>query len=58
LELIAIVPTFLFFYALVGAVGAGELNPEFVYTNDYAAEDSPTPSSHPTDSKYLLDIAK
>jgi hypothetical protein len=58
LELIAIGPTFIFFYALIGAAGVGKLNSEFDYANDYAAEDYPTPGSHPTDSEYLLDIAK
>jgi hypothetical protein len=50
-------PLFILFYALIGAVGAGELNSEYDYVDDYATEDYPTPGSCPTDSEYLLDIA-
>jgi hypothetical protein len=57
LELIAFVPLFIFFYTLIRAAGARELNPEFNYADDYAAEDYPTTGSRPTDSEYLLDIA-
>jgi hypothetical protein len=39
---------FIFFYALLGAVGAGELNPEYDYADDFTAEDYPTPGSRPT----------
>jgi hypothetical protein len=39
LELIALGPLFIFFYALIGAAGARELNPEYDYANDFAAED-------------------
>jgi hypothetical protein len=51
LELIAIGPVFILFYAIIGAAGAGELNMEYDYTDDY-----PTTSSRPTDSEYLLGI--
>jgi hypothetical protein len=56
LELIAIGPLFIFFYALIGAAGAGELNPEYDYNDDFAAEDYQTPGSRPTDFENLLDI--
>jgi hypothetical protein len=48
---------FIFFYALIGAAGVGELIPEYHYADDYAAEDYQTPGSRPTESEYLLDIA-
>jgi hypothetical protein len=57
LELIAIGLMFIFFYALIGAAGAGELNPKYNYANDFAAEDYQTPGSHPNDFENLLDIA-
>jgi hypothetical protein len=57
LELIALGPLFIFFYELIGAAGAGELNPEYDYADDYTAEDYLTPGSRPTDSEYLLGIA-
>jgi hypothetical protein len=57
LELIALGPLFIFFYVLIGAAGAGVLNPKYNYADDYAAEDYPTRGSRPTDSEYLLDIA-
>jgi hypothetical protein len=57
LELIALGPLFISFYALIGAAGAGELNPEYDYAADFAAEDYPTPGSRPTDFENLLDIA-
>jgi hypothetical protein len=47
LELIAIKPVFIFFYASLGAVGAGELNLEY----DYAADDYSTTGLYPTDSE-------
>jgi hypothetical protein len=56
LELIALEPLFILFSALIGAAGAGELNPEYDYTDDYVVEDYPTPGSRPTNSEYLLDI--
>jgi hypothetical protein len=31
--------------------GAGELSQEYDYADDFAAEDYPTPGSHPTDSE-------
>jgi hypothetical protein len=37
LELIALGLLFIFFYALIGAAGAGELNPEHDYADDFAA---------------------
>jgi uncharacterized membrane protein len=49
LELIAIGLLFIFFYAIIGAARAGELNPEYDYADDFAAEDYPTLGSHPTD---------
>jgi hypothetical protein len=39
LELIAIVPLFIFPFALLGAAGAGELIPEYDYADDFTAED-------------------
>jgi hypothetical protein len=51
LELIALGPLFIFFYALIGAAGAGELIPEYDYADNFAAEDYPTPGSRPTDSE-------
>jgi hypothetical protein len=57
LELIALGSLFILFYVFLGAVGAGELVPEYDYADDYAAEDYPTPGSRPTDFEYLLDIA-
>jgi hypothetical protein len=33
------------------------LNPEYDYTDDYAAGDYPTPGSSPIESEYLLGIA-
>jgi hypothetical protein len=36
---------------LIGAAGAGELNPEYDYADDYAVTDYPTTGSHPTDSE-------
>jgi hypothetical protein len=56
LELIAKGPFFIFFYTLIGAAGAGELNPEFDYADDYAVEDYLAPGSRPTDFEWLLDI--
>jgi hypothetical protein len=53
LELIAIGLLFIFFYALIGATGAGELNPEYDYAGDFAAEDYPTLGSCPTDFENL-----
>jgi hypothetical protein len=43
LDLIAIGSLFIFFYALIGAAGAGELIPEYDYADDFAAEDYQTP---------------
>jgi hypothetical protein len=57
LEFIALGLLFIFFYALIGAAGARELNLEYDYADDFAAEDYPTPGSHPTDFENLLDIA-
>jgi hypothetical protein len=53
LELIALGPLSIFFYALIGAAGVGELNPESDYADDFAAEDYPTPGSRPTDFENL-----
>jgi hypothetical protein len=44
---------FIFFYALLGEAGAGELNPEYDYADDFAAEDYPTPGSRPTNFENL-----
>jgi hypothetical protein len=49
LELIALGPLFIFFYALLGAAGVGELNSEYDYADDFATEDYPIPGSRPTD---------
>jgi hypothetical protein len=46
-----------FFYALIGAAGAGELMPKYDYADDFAVEDYQTPGSRPTDFDNLLDIA-
>jgi hypothetical protein len=51
LELIILRPLFIFFYALIGAAGAGELIPEYDYADDFTAKDYPTPGSRPTDSE-------
>jgi hypothetical protein len=48
---------FIFFYALIGAAGAGELIPEYDYTDDFAVKDYQTLGSHPTDFENLLYIA-
>jgi hypothetical protein len=58
LELLALGPLFIFFYALIGAAGAGELIPEYDYADDFAAEDYQTPGSRPTNFENPLDIAK
>jgi hypothetical protein len=42
---------------LLGAAEAGELILEYDYSDDFAAEDYPTPGSRPTDFENLLDIA-
>jgi hypothetical protein len=52
LELIALGPLFIFFFALIGAAGAGEMIPEY----DYAAKDYRTPGSRPTDFECLLGL--
>jgi hypothetical protein len=57
LKLLTLGPLFIFFYALIGAAGAGELIPEYDYTDDFAAEDYQTLGSRPTDFENLLDIA-
>jgi hypothetical protein len=57
LESIAIGSLFIFFYALIGAAGAGELIPEYDYADDFAAEDYQTPDSRLTDFENLLGIA-
>jgi hypothetical protein len=56
LELIAIGSLFIFFYALKGSAGAGELNPEYDYADDVTAEDYQTPGSRPTNFENLLDV--
>jgi hypothetical protein len=53
LELIALGQLFIFFYALIGAAGARELNPKYDYADNFAAEDYPTPGSRPTDFENL-----
>jgi hypothetical protein len=53
LELIAIRPLFIFFYMLIGVAGAGELNPEYDYADDFAAEDCQIPGSRPIDFENL-----
>jgi hypothetical protein len=57
LELFAIGFVFILIYTLIGAARVGELNPEYDYADDYAAEEYLTPGSCPTDSRYLLGIA-
>jgi hypothetical protein len=49
LELLALGPLFIFFYALIGAAGVGELIPEYDYTDNFAAEDYQTPGSRLND---------
>jgi hypothetical protein len=39
LELIALGPLFIFFCALIGAVGVKELIPEYDYSDNFTAED-------------------
>jgi hypothetical protein len=57
LELIALGTLFIFFYALLGAARAGELIPEYDYTDDYTTKDY-RPQVHTRwILKYLLDIA-
>jgi hypothetical protein len=53
LELIAIELFFIFFYAFLGAAGAGELIPEYDYADDFAMEDYQAPGSRPTDFENL-----
>jgi hypothetical protein len=53
LELIALVPLFIFFCTLIRAAGARELNPEYDYAEDFAAEDYQSPGSRPTDFENL-----
>jgi hypothetical protein len=53
LELIALGPLFIFFYVLIGAAGAGELNLEYDYADEFAAEDYQTPDSRPTNFENL-----
>jgi hypothetical protein len=53
LELIALGSWFIFFYALIGATRAGELNPEYDYADDFVVEDYSTPGSHATDFENL-----
>jgi hypothetical protein len=43
LELIALGPLFIFFYAFIGAAEAGELISEYDYADDSTVEDYPTP---------------
>jgi hypothetical protein len=57
LELIILRPLFIFFYALIGAAGAGELIPEYDYADDFTAEDYPTLGLALLILKYLLGIA-
>jgi hypothetical protein len=47
LELIALGSLLIFFYVLIGATGTGELNPEYDYADDFAAEDYQTPRFTP-----------
>jgi hypothetical protein len=53
LELIALGSLLIFFYALIGETGTGELNPEYDYADDFTAEDYQTPGSRPTDFENL-----
>jgi hypothetical protein len=53
LELIAIGMLFIFFYTLIGAAGAGELIPEYDYTDDFTAEDYQTQGSRMTNFENL-----
>jgi hypothetical protein len=57
LELFALLLQFIFFSALIGAAGAGELIQEYDYTDDFAEEDYQILGSRPTDFECLLDIA-
>jgi hypothetical protein len=58
LELFALGLLFIFFYALIGAVGTGELIPEYDYAGDFSAKDYPTPGSRPTGPEIPIGIAK
>jgi hypothetical protein len=53
LELIALGLLFIFFYALIGVAGVGELIPEYDYADNFAAENYPTLGSRPTDFEHL-----
>jgi hypothetical protein len=53
LEIIALELLFIFFYALIGATGGGELNLEYDYADNFAAEDYQTPSPRPADFENL-----
>jgi hypothetical protein len=53
LEFIALGLLFIFFYALIGAAGARELNSEYDYADDFAAEDYPTLGSRSTNFNNL-----
>jgi hypothetical protein len=53
LELIASGPLFIFFYVFIGAAGARELNLEYDYADEFAAEDYPTPGACPTNFENL-----
>jgi hypothetical protein len=53
LELLALGSLFIFFYALIGAAGAGKLIPEYDYADDLAAKDYQTPGSRSTDFENL-----
>jgi flagellar basal body-associated protein FliL len=57
LELFALGLLFIFYYALTGAAGAGELIPEYDYADGFVAEDYQTPDSRPTNFENILDIA-
>jgi hypothetical protein len=49
LELIALGSLFIFLLCIIGAAGAGELNPEYNYADDFTAEDYQTLGSRSTD---------
>jgi hypothetical protein len=53
LELIALGPLFIFFYAFIGAAEVGELISEYDYADDSTVEDYPTPGSRLTDFENL-----
>jgi hypothetical protein len=53
LELIAVGPLFIFFYALIGTAGAGKLILEYDYADNFTVKDYLTSGSRPTDFEHV-----